>query len=552
LPYLAEIPTLPDKEAASESVTSEAAATDFHPGERVVATSTAAAIDALVLPEKRAVNESQPPFLPIPDLAPSGGEPGPKATGLKRNPESILEASGAQNQDSPVASAAPTATAPNKRDDIWGTPTKAARKRKLVAHSSTHKPPVSVPSCCAETSDAADSTCESTGTHRAASESDFKSAAEAAVSSLILSTMNSEIVTEMTSEAVDTSTEYVKALAGSNWVTACAGVVAAGNVNAKGTNSDSKSRKRQNLSADERARQNRDRNREHARNTRLRKKAYVEELKRTLTELVAQRDRADLIKQQSAQRELEQREVRFRVIEEFLKLRARNDTNYASWEAILHKTFSLTMPCDAVNRSTVASGMGTKLEYTFSGVPDVMKESSNFASFLQSINANPNGDQFNAEVVKIEYTCDRKNFFMDDNRAVLDWTAKTDGLVARVSLIYFPGWTTRPFDERALSHCTKLLQGLQAELSLRGSVRACFCTASNKLLSASVMFDTGAIHTLINAASYISGTPTVYSADQEANHRANAIFDSIQMPHFDTSLSATLVPGDSSDDGSRT
>jgi hypothetical protein len=36
--------------------------------------------------------------------------------------------------------------------------------------------------------------------------------------------------------------------------------------------------RRQYLTPDERARQNRDRNREHARNTRLHKKAYVEEL----------------------------------------------------------------------------------------------------------------------------------------------------------------------------------------------------------------------------------------------------------------------------------
>ncbi|CAM9659726.1 unnamed protein product, partial [Discosporangium mesarthrocarpum] len=41
-----------------------------------------------------------------------------------------------------------------------------------------------------------------------------------------------------------------------------------------------KKRKRAVLSKEERAKQNRDRNREHARNTRLRKKAFVEELKK--------------------------------------------------------------------------------------------------------------------------------------------------------------------------------------------------------------------------------------------------------------------------------
>ena len=46
-----------------------------------------------------------------------------------------------------------------------------------------------------------------------------------------------------------------------------------------------KSRKRKHLSADEKAKQNRDRNREHAKNTRLRKKAYVAKLKTLVDQL---------------------------------------------------------------------------------------------------------------------------------------------------------------------------------------------------------------------------------------------------------------------------
>ena len=76
--------------------------------------------------------------------------------------------------------------------------------------------------------------------------------------------------------------------------------------------------RRATLTADERARQNRDRNREHARNTRLRKKAYVEELKRTWTELVAQRDASDLEKRHEKERDLEVLEVCYRVMEEFM------------------------------------------------------------------------------------------------------------------------------------------------------------------------------------------------------------------------------------------
>merc|ERR1711957_200050 len=105
-------------------------------------------------------------------------------------------------------------------------------------------------------------------------------------------------------------------------------------------------KRRESLTPDERARQNRDRNREHARNTRLRKKAYVEELKRTLTELVAQRDTIDLEKRHEKQRDMEVREVRYRVMEEFLKLRARGAEQnlLARWIAILEDGFTLTLP----------------------------------------------------------------------------------------------------------------------------------------------------------------------------------------------------------------
>ena len=77
----------------------------------------------------------------------------------------------------------------------------------------------------------------------------------------------------------------------------------------------------QNLTPDERAQQNRKRNKKHARNTRLRKKAYVEELKRTFLELVAEREKSALQVLRKAQREREERTVRYNVLKEFCRLR---------------------------------------------------------------------------------------------------------------------------------------------------------------------------------------------------------------------------------------
>jgi flagellar biosynthesis GTPase FlhF len=271
---------------------------------------------------------------------------------------------------------------------------------------------------------------QSAPTHsRCDSEEDFKSIAQVAVSNLVMtltaSAKNPDAApSSTTDEKVDTSTEHIKALTGNNWVTACTNT--APELPPPPPPSDSSKSnnraRRQNLTPDERARQNRDRNREHARNTRLRKKAYVEELKRTLTELVAQRDAADFEKRQAAQRELEQREVRFRVIEEFLKLRGRNETNFARWAAILEDSFSLSVPMTDYRKAMQSR---TSFDQVLRGVSDVMADSSSFAEFLQTL-GNGNG------AVSFQYHCDRSNFSMDSCTAFLEWTATSVGAVNQV------------------------------------------------------------------------------------------------------------------------
>lgn len=261
----------------------------------------------------------------------------------------------------------------------------------------------------------------------AAEGSDFKSIAQAAVSNLILSAGNTKTeagsqASTATDSTVDTSTAHIKALTGNNWVSACSGATVGIVPVSVATDSKNVNRaRRQNLTPDERARQNRDRNREHARNTRLRKKAYVEELKRTLTELVSQRDAADLEKRQSTQREAEQREVRFRVIEEFLKLRGRNEPNFARWAAILEDGFHLTIP-GTPYRSTVSSTSASH-EQVLNGVPEIMADATNFTEFLQGFKGE--GDN----MIGLHYECDRKKFLMDGCNAVLEWTAKSTNKV---------------------------------------------------------------------------------------------------------------------------
>jgi hypothetical protein len=72
-----------------------------------------------------------------------------------------------------------------------------------------------------------------------------------------------------------------------------------------------------------------------------------------------------------------------------------------------------------------------KLEQVLSNVSEVMTESENFASFLQSIGKGE--EKSNNVTVGFVYHCDRADFFMDESNAVLDWTAVSDGAVKKVS-----------------------------------------------------------------------------------------------------------------------
>jgi len=324
---------------------------------------------------------------------------------------------------------------------------------------------------------------------------------------------------------VDTSTEHVKALTGSNWVAVCGGGNNSSN-NAGGTGGDNSNNnnstnsqnsndkncnraRRSNLTPDERARQNRDRNREHARNTRLRKKAYVEELKATLSALVTQRDAADLEKRHTSQRELEQREVRFRVLEEFLKLRGRNEANPARWAAILEDKFDLTLPVTCFRDMVHSNCQDSNKSYeqVLTGVTEVMKDSTLCSTFLQGLI----GKSTTSEIITLTYNCDRNDFFMDSCTAMLDWTATSaQGLSSE--------------------------SGSRNEVILKGQIRAKFSLASNKLISAVMRFDTSAIISQVNGIAKLKESSLVDAAEvaaQVAANEADALLDSLQMPHFE-------------------
>jgi len=259
--------------------------------------------------------------------------------------------------------------------------------------------------------------------------------------SFVASTKDGDQVNvESSKQKVDTSSERIKALTGKNWAAAFSSTIeeVTPSTTLSMSASDSSSSKRPALTPEERARQNRERNRQHARNTRLRKKAYVDELTRTLKELVAQRDNAEAEKEKEALRELEIREVRFRVLEDFLNLRGRNETNQARWSTILDDSFTMKIPLTNYRQMIQKHpSSSSQVEQQLDGVNEVMADSSFFSDYLQSL-ARTSPDI----PVTFRYTVDRENFMMDGCLAVLDWTGSSVGAVSTDKsqcLRLFPG-----------------------------------------------------------------------------------------------------------------
>jgi hypothetical protein len=85
-------------------------------------------------------------------------------------------------------------------------------------------------------------------------------------------------------------------------------------------------------------------NREHAKNTRIRKKHYIEALKESLKLLFDERDKIDKDRRSSLSRLAEQANVRKQVLQTMFFYRASAETSLKRWGSILDDNFQLVLP----------------------------------------------------------------------------------------------------------------------------------------------------------------------------------------------------------------
>ena len=103
-------------------------------------------------------------------------------------------------------------------------------------------------------------------------------------------------------------------------------------------------RKKGELTAEEKAKANRDRNREHARSTRLRKKAYVQKLKELVEGLHVERTEEVRKRRVAVQHLAEKQNVRRAVVFSFMRFHSNYEGDPRKWMTILEDNFWFKQP----------------------------------------------------------------------------------------------------------------------------------------------------------------------------------------------------------------
>jgi hypothetical protein len=200
------------------------------------------------------------------------------------------------------------------------------------------------------------------------------------------------------------------------------------------------------LSKEERGELSKDRNRIHARNTRIRKKAYVDDLKKYVNDLVDEREAAEALSERQAKILKQNRDVRFMVMQHYLKLQATAEEATAElWHTLLTDNIVVSFPSFTMGVATT----------TVTGLEEVISYSKNFCKSLKESHGDPD--------LVISFDCDRKSFLMDGATAVLEVSMKL------------------------LSSC----EPERAEVSFTGCLRSSFCVQTNKIKWSRLLVDYG-------------------------------------------------------------
>lgn len=213
---------------------------------------------------------------------------------------------------------------------------------------------------------------------------------------------------------------------------------------------------------EEKLQYNRERNREHAKNTRLRKKAYVERLKISVDELCRERDTLVSEHASSANLMVEIHSKRVDVLRSFFALRASYtiDQKRELWSSILDESsFTCRLPVTPYQSFPSSEVQVSNCQRTIVGVDSMVADAAANYVFLDSIvdrTRYPNGK------MKFQYTLVTEESVVSGNQLMARWAMST---------------------LNAKRQC-----GAGSELHQRGML-ICKFNSAHKIVSLEIMFD---------------------------------------------------------------
>ena len=224
---------------------------------------------------------------------------------------------------------------------------------------------------------------------------------------------------------------------------------------------------------------NRDRNRAHARNTRLRKKAYLEKLKATVDELCKERDTLVTERTSSANLLVEMHNTRTEVLMSFLALRTSNEKRRKLWSSIIDESsFVCTTPVTPYRSFPASEVQVAKSQRMIIGVDGMLADTSSLHVLLSTLvdrSKYPNGK------INFRYTLISEEAVVAGNQIMARWVMTTTDAVQN---------------------------GAKMEISKQGML-ICRFNGAHKIIGLEIMFDVMAFMLQLKQASGSEGFSVV-------------------------------------------
>jgi len=178
-----------------------------------------------------------------------------------------------------------------------------------------------------------------------------------------------------------------------------------------------------NMSPEERQKANRDRNREHARNTRLRKKAYLETLKSTVNDLCQERDTLVTERAGAASILVEMNNTRTEVLMSFFALRSANEKRRPLWASILDEScFACVIPVTPYRSFPASEVQVSKCQRTVLGIDGMMSDTASLHVLLNTL---VDRSRFPTSAIQFRYTLVTEEAVVAGNQMMARWVMQT-------------------------------------------------------------------------------------------------------------------------------